>query len=66
VGIINNAANKPLFEKLGTTPDVSGALQDYFQPMQFTPVTKTIQGFQVVETPNPLNFRGTWQPFTAT
>jgi hypothetical protein len=64
MGTINNAANKPLFDKAGTTPDVSGALQDYFQPMQFTPLTKTVRGFQVVETPNPINFRGTWQSFT--
>lgn len=60
---INNAANRPINEIQGTTPDVSGALQDYYQPMQFTPVAKEIVGFQVLETPNPINFRGVMQPF---
>jgi hypothetical protein len=61
---INNAANQPLFAKNGTTPDVSGALQDYYQNMQFTKVSKEVVGFQVEETPNPINFRGVLQPFT--
>ena len=61
---IFNAASKPLFDKSGTVPDVSGALQDYYQPMQFTTVSKAVQGFQVAETPTPINFQGTIQPFT--
>jgi hypothetical protein len=61
---IANAANKPLFAKAGTVPDVSGALQDYYQPMVFEPLVKTVQGFQVSETSNPINFRGVVQPFT--
>lgn len=61
---IANAASKPLFFKSGTVPDVSGALQDYFQNMTFSKVTKTITGFQVSETDDPINFRGVIQPFT--
>lgn len=61
---IKNAANTPLNLRTGTVPDVSGAMQDYFQPMTFTPVVKTTSAFQVVETPNPIQFRGTWQPLT--
>ncbi len=61
---ISNAANRPLFDKSGTIPDVSGGLQDYFQPMQFIPVAKTVAGFQALEIPDPINFQGTWQPFT--
>lgn len=61
---INNAANQPLFAKAGTTPDVSGALQDYYQDMQFTKILKQVIGFQVLETPEPINFRGVIQPFT--
>lgn len=61
---INNAANQPLFAKAGTVPDVSGAMQDYYQPIVFEPVAKQVTGFQVVETPNPINFRGLIQPFT--
>lgn len=61
---IANGANRPLFAKAGTVPDVSGALQDYYQTLVFTQIVKTVVGFQVVETPNPINFRGTIQPFT--
>lgn len=64
MAIIYNSADKPLFEKSGTTPDVSGAMQDYFQPLQFTKVVKNTVGFQVLETLTPVNFRGVLQPFT--
>ena len=59
-----NAANKPLFDKSGSVPDVSGALQDYYQPMVFTPVAKIVEGFQVAEVGNPINFRGVIQVFS--
>lgn len=61
---IANGSNKPLFHKGGTVPDVSGSLQDYYQNMTFEPVGKVVNGFQVVETGDPINFRGTIQPFT--
>lgn len=61
---IANAANQPLFAKEGTVPDVSGALQDYFQAMVFETTEKTVTGFQVVETDTPINFRGMIQPYT--
>lgn len=63
--VIANAANQPLFAKSGTVPDMSGALTDYFQPLVFTLVKKTTVGFQVVETPRSINFRGVIQPFTS-
>lgn len=62
--MIRNAASRPLFDKSGNTPDVSGALEGYFQPMTFEHLTKTVAGFQVSETTSPLNFKGSWQPFT--
>lgn len=62
--MIDNAANRPLFYKSGTVPDVSGAIQDYYQYMVFTRVVKTVQNFQVVETPTAINFRGLIEPFT--
>lgn len=62
--VIANAANQPLFSKSGTTPDISGALKDWFQPMVFTKVVKKTVGFQVVETPLAINFQGIIQPFT--
>ena len=63
-GPIANAANKPLFAKSGTVPDVSGALQDYYQQMTFSPVGKIVSGFMVQETGAPVVFQGTIQPFT--
>lgn len=61
---IANAANKPLFDKAGTVPDVSGAMQDYYQPMSFEPLQKTVSGFQVVEQAEPINFQGVIMPFS--
>lgn len=63
-GPIRNASAYPLTSKSGTTPDVSGAMQDYFQPMVFTTIKKTVSGFQVLEAGTPINFQGNWQPFT--
>lgn len=65
MGTIVNAANVPLnIIPNGTVPDVSGALQDRFQPMVFEVVTKTTVGFQVVETATTVSFFGNIQPFT--
>lgn len=61
---IYNAASKPISFKQGTVPDVSGALQDYYQQMVFELVEKTVSGFQVIENSDPINFRGVVQPFT--
>ena len=61
---IANGKNTPINFRTGTVPDVSGAMQDYYQPMVFEPVSKVVNGFQVVETGTPINFRGTVQPFT--
>lgn len=63
MGTINNASNQPIFAKAGTVPDVSGALQDYYQNMIFTKVTKQTSGFQVQELGLPINFRGLIQPY---
>lgn len=61
---IANGADLPLFAKSGTVPDVSGALQDYYQTMTFTKVAKIVEGYQVAETPTPTTFRGVIMPFT--
>lgn len=61
---IANGSERPLFSIAGTTPDVSGALQDYYQSLVFEPISKSVNGFQVVEIGNPINFRGVIQPFT--
>lgn len=61
---ISNGKNTPLNVKTGTVPDVSGAMQDWFQPMVFSQVLKTNTGFQVVETKNQIFFRGVIQPLS--
>lgn len=45
-------------------PDVSGALFDWFAPMTFGVVTKTIKNFQAVEVQTQVDTAGVWQPFT--
>lgn len=60
---IANGASRPLFARSGTVPDVSGALQDYYQQLIFEPLEKTVSGFQVVENADPINFWGVIQPF---
>ena len=61
---MNNASSKGLNFAAGTLPDVSGAIQDYFQNMIFEQLTKTVSGFQNVEKAMPINFRGMIQPYT--
>lgn len=61
---IANAKDTPLFKRTGTVPDVSGALQDYFQPMVFTLIKKEVDGFQALEKPYPIYFQGVIQPLT--
>lgn len=63
-GTIKNGANTPLDLQTGTVPDVSGTMRDWYQPMSFQPVKKTVSGFQVVEKVAPINFRGLIQPLT--
>ncbi len=53
----------PISQGQGTVPNVAGALTNWFQPMKFTIVTKTIVNAVVVETASDMNFRGVWQPF---
>lgn len=61
---INNASSIPLSSNTGTLPDMFGALQDWFQPMTFGVITKTVVDFQVIETVVNTQFMGVWQPLT--
>ena len=63
--ILGNAKDVPINARSGSVPDVSGAMTDWFQPMTFTRVVKTVVGFQAVETPTPTDFRGVIQPLGA-
>lgn len=62
--IFTNAKNIPLNAQAGSVPDVSGAMLDWFQPMTFGVVVKTVEGFQSYETMTNVNFQGVWQPLT--
>lgn len=61
---IANGKDVPLNVQTGTIPNLSGALQDWFQPMVFMPVVKETVGFQVIETGDPISFRGVIQPMS--
>lgn len=61
---IKNAKDTPLAANTGTVPDVSGAMLNWFQPMTFGLVTKTVEGFQVVEVEDAISFQGVWQALT--
>ncbi len=61
-GTIGNAKNVPLNVGAGTVPNVNQAMTNWFQPMVFGIVTKVIEGFQVTETMENINFYGVIQP----
>lgn len=63
-GPISNGSDRPLFARMGTVPDVSGALTDYFQAITFETVSKAIFAGQVVETGTQYTFQGILQPFS--
>lgn len=61
---IANGKDIPLNKRMGSIPDVSGALTDYYQSMTFGLITKKTVGFQELEAETPINFQGIMQPFT--
>ena len=61
---IANGANTPINLNQGTLPNVSGAMQDWFQKLTFGIVTKTDSAFQVIETAETITFQGVIQPFS--
>jgi len=56
-----NAKDIPLNQNSGTVPNVSVAMQNWFQAMIFSIITKTVVNYKVVETKVDMNFRGVWQ-----
>ncbi len=64
MGTIKNGKNTPLGVDAGTIPDVSTALDDWFQAMVFERVVKETVGFEVVETATQINFWGVIQRHT--
>ena len=61
---INNACNIPLNQNSGTLPDLSTALQNWYQPMTFGVITKIVSDYQVIESVVETLFMGVWQPLT--
>lgn len=60
--VIMNANSIPINQNSGTLPNMFGALQDWFQPMTFGFITKTVSDFQVIESVENITFMGVWQP----
>lgn len=61
---IQNGKDTPLNVQTGTIPQVDGAMFDWFQPLVFSPIVKTIANFQVLETAAPVYFRGVVMPLS--
>ena len=61
---INNACDIPLNANSGTAPNMADAMLDWFQPMTFGVITKTVVSFQTVESIIDIDFMGLWQPLT--
>lgn len=55
---IQNAAQIPLNQQNSTVPNMSDALRNWFQKMNFTKVVKEVINFQLVESLCPITFRG--------
>lgn len=62
---IFNASDVLLDQNTGTLPNMGDALQNWFQPMTFSVVTKVVVNFDVVETKADVAFQGVWQPLSA-
>lgn len=63
--MIFSASSVPLNQNPGSLPNMQDALTDWFQPLYFTQIVKTVVNFQVVETPTITQFMGVRQPFSA-
>ncbi len=62
--MIKNGSDTLLNAGSGTLPDVSSAFLNWFQPMIFLKIVKTILNFELVETATAIEFRGVWQPLS--
>ena len=56
-----NARDTTLDQNPGSLPNLSEALGDWMQPMQFVQITKTTVNFQLVEIQNIINTKGVRQ-----
>lgn len=61
---IQNGRDVALNVQTGTIPNMSGAMLDWFQPMIFELVTKSVTAFQALEVGEEISFMGVWQPLS--
>lgn len=61
---IQNAKDVSLSQNSGTVPNMGDALLNWFQPITFTQIVKSIVNYQDVETPTNVSFLGVWQPLS--
>lgn len=62
--MIFNASDVLLTANPGSLPNLSDAIMDWFQPMTFTVLTKTVVDHRVLETGTPVDTQGVRQPFS--
>ncbi len=62
---IRNASDLRLYQNVGTLPDMTGALLNWFQPMIFSQLVKSVVNFKNVETPTNTYTKGVMQPLSA-
>jgi len=61
---IKDASSLPLSQQTGNLPNVGSALLNWFQPMTFKILTKTVENFRDVETALVVVFQGVMQPLS--
>lgn len=64
-GPIFNAKSKNLNQQVGTLPNMANTLLDWFQPLQFSRIVKTIVNFELKETLTTVDFMGVIEPISA-
>ena len=62
--MIKNGKDTLLSNNSGTLPNMSSSLSDWFQPMVFVGIDKTVVNHLIREERVNINFRGIWQPMT--
>jgi hypothetical protein len=60
---IQNAKDRKLNENTGTLPNLGEALLDWFQPMTFILLAKSVANFENLEVQTPIDTMGLWQPY---
>lgn len=63
--MILNASDTSLYDNSGTLPNMGSAILDYFQRLQLSRITKSVDNFEVQEVVTPLLLYGVVQPFSA-